>query len=123
MFKRNSPPPASGSFKPYLFAETHFERSGEAIFILAACEQLRRIPVNGCLGLSQRQKVDKACALAVRHYAENSGGLRTWGDIDYYLFFYAPNRSVLIRPNGDIDDSVVGLNPPKAELAGFHDGQ
>lgn len=114
--KRGIPSPA---FKPYLFAETHFERKREPIFVLAVSEPLRRLPINGCHGLSQREKVDKAKAIAANHYKQCSGELKVWGTIAHYLFFYAPNRSVCIRPNGQVDETVVGMNPPKAELAGF----
>lgn len=106
-------------FKPHLFAETHFERQREPIIALAVAEQNRRLPVNGCEGLSQREKVEKACKLAAQHFARCGGSLSIWGEIDYYLFFYAPNRSVLIRPDGRVDESVVGMAPPKAELIGF----
>jgi len=110
---------SSPAFKPYLFAETHFERKAQPIFVLAAAEPLRRLPINGCGGLTQREKVERARKFAETHYEGCGGELMVWGDIAHYLFFYAPNRSVLIHPDGQVDESVVGMNPPKAELAGF----
>lgn len=119
MLTRSGRRNVSSHFKPYLFAETHFVRKGQPIFMLAVAEQQRRIPVNATSGLSQREKVEKARVLAMRHFAECDGEIKIWGAVAYYLFFYAPNRSVLIRPNGEVDEAVVGLTPPKAELEGF----
>lgn len=114
--KRGIPSP---TFKPYLFAETYFERKAQPIFVLATAEPLRRLPINGCSELSQRGKVERARKVAAAHYEQCNGTLMVWGDVAHYLFFYAPNRSVLIRPDGQVDESVVGMSPPRAELAGF----
>jgi len=91
------------SFKPYLWADTDFKRKNQPIFVLAALESRRYLGFpKWILRLTPEQQLVQAQELVQEHMRETEGELSIWGTIKRYWFFYAPNRSYWLAPDGEI---------------------
>jgi len=104
------------AFKPYLWVNTHFKRSSQPIFALAAMEGRRylsfpegfwRLPIAEQLGEAQRK--------VHAHMADTEGTLPMWGDIHEYWFFYEPEKAYVLSTRGDVLGKREGAVPNRAE--------
>lgn len=91
------------SFKPYLWVDTDFKRENQPIFALAFLENRRYLGFpKWHLRLTPEQQLEQAQELVQEHMQETEGELLIWGTIKRYWFFYAPNRSYWLAPDGEI---------------------
>jgi hypothetical protein len=73
------------AFKPFIWVDTHFKRTSQPIFALAACESHRRLQFpKGFWRLPLEEQLSQAQALARQHMAETEGTLVMWGKIRAY---------------------------------------
>ena len=91
------------SFKPFLWVDTDFKRENQRVFVLAALESRRYLGFpRWLLRLTPEQQLVQAQELVQEHMRETEGELLIWGTIKRYWFFYAPNRSYWLAPDGEI---------------------
>ncbi|PPK50052.1 hypothetical protein [Marinobacter persicus] len=91
------------AFKPYIWVDTHFKRTTQPLFALAACESFRYVSFpKGFWQLSLEQQLAKAQTLVREHMAETDGTLKMWGDIQEYWFFYEPRKAYRLAPDGAV---------------------
>lgn len=105
------------AFKPYLFVDTGFRRTGQPIFVLAMCEGMRRI---GFTEQFWRKPLAEQVALAQQraseHMQKTSGQLGVWGSIRQYWFYYTPDNRVEISTRGEVLNDVMSSPPARATL-------
>ena len=103
------------AFKPYIWVDTHFKRTTQPIFALAACESFRHLGFSkGFWRLPLDGQLSKAQALARQHMAETEGDLSIWGKIQNYWFFYESCKAYILSPEGDVTGHQNG---PKSNQA------
>jgi hypothetical protein len=91
------------AFKPYLWVDTDFKRKDQRVFVLAFLESRRYLGLpRWILRLTPEQQLVQAQELVQEHMRETEGELLIWGTIKRYWFFYAPNRSYWLAPDGEI---------------------
>ena len=109
------------AFKPYIWVDTHFKRTSQPIFALAACEFFRHLGFpKGFWRLPPEEQLRKAQALARQHMAETEGDLSIWGKIQNYWFFYESRKAYILSPEGDVSSHQNG---PKSNQAASSHGQ
>lgn len=92
-------------FKSYLYIETNFRRSTQPIFMLAALNSQRYIPIDDIQELILNEQIEHVQALLKSHYAKQSI-LPLWGEIDSYVYFYDEQTIIIFSPAGRIIDTV-----------------
>jgi len=103
------------AFKPYIWVDTHFKRTTQPIFALAACESFRHLGFpKGFWRLPPEEQLRKAQALARQHMAETEGTLSIWGKIHEYWFFYEPREAYILSPEGEVAGKQAGPKPNQA---------
>jgi len=91
------------AFKPYLWVDTDFKRKDQRVFVLAFLESRRYLGFpRWILRLTPEQQLVQAQELVQEHMRETEGELLIWGTIKRYWFFYAPNRSYWLAPDGEV---------------------
>ena len=109
------------AFQPYLFADTGFKRSdrpGTPIFVLAILESRRNLRLSRKSRLAPREEVIAEAVDKVRsHYRETGGELYVWGTINRYLLFLAPEESLVIDTDGDIEGEGPQHVPSRSAIA------
>lgn len=112
---------ASDRFIPHIFVETHFRRTTQPIFALAACEPQRYItPDDETLQLwffgDQTKRLDLISEQVRNHYTEHQGQLGIWGPISHYILTYAADKALTIHPDGRIGAEAQMPSPARAAL-------
>ena len=103
------------AFKPYLWVDTDFKRKSQPIFALAFLESRRYLGFpRWILRLTPEQQLVQAQELVQDHMRETEGELLIWGSIKRYWFFYAPNRSYWLAPDGEVIAKNEGLVTSRA---------
>jgi hypothetical protein len=93
-------------FKSYIYIETNFKRSSQPIFMLAALNSQRYIPIDDELQkLPLNEQIEHVQRLLKAHYAQQTA-LQIWGEIDKYVYFYDENTIVIFSPSGRVIDTV-----------------
>ncbi|KXS55523.1 MAG: hypothetical protein AWU57_85 [Marinobacter sp. T13-3] len=91
------------AFKPYIWVDTHFKRTSQPIFALAAMESRRHLGFrDGFWRLPLEQQLAEAQALVREHMAETGGKLDMWGTIQEYWFFYESRKAYRLAPDGEV---------------------
>lgn len=91
------------AFKPFLWVDTDFKRENQSVFVLASLESRRYLAFpQWFLRLTPEQQLVQAQSLAREHMQETRGELLVWGTIKRYWYFYAPNRSYWLAPDGEV---------------------
>ncbi|GHB07945.1 hypothetical protein [Modicisalibacter luteus] len=106
------------AFKPYLFIDTGFRRSdrpGTAIFVLAACEGMRRLTFPEDFWRKPLAEQVQLAQARVREFmAETGGDVKVWGTAQRFLFFYAQDAAIEIAPSGKVLGDWQGGVPNQA---------
>ena len=97
---------------PYIFAETHFRRKNEPIFILAFMEIRRRIVLKKKTMLDRPldEILEEVSEMIRRHYLQNEGRLTVWGKIHAYSYHHIDGSVYLFATDGTLQEVL-----PKAE--------
>lgn len=105
------------AFKPYLFVDTDFVRRNQPVHALAFCEGQRYVHFDtGFWRKPLTEQVELARQRVREHMAETRGDLDIWGQIQRYHFFYAPEQSVEIAPDGQVRADRDDIRPSRATL-------
>ena len=105
------------AFKPYLWVDTHFRRSTQPLFALAACESQRYLPLDW--RLPQRPEAEQLStvrALIEKHWQATEGDLGIWGQIQAYWYYYAKEQYWLFSPQGEWLEEATGPVPSQARV-------
>lgn len=105
------------AFKPYLWVDTHFRRTTQPLFALAACESQRYLPLDW--RLPQRPEAEQLAtvrALIDKHWQATKGDLGIWGQIQVYWYYYAEEQYWLLSPKGEWLDEDTGPVPSQARV-------
>lgn len=91
------------AFQPFIWVDTHFRRTGQPIFALAACEPQRYLRLDWQLpGEPWGRQLDQVRQCMAEHWADTGGTLGIWGTIQEYWYFYEKRRALRLSPAGDI---------------------
>lgn len=108
-------------FKPYLFVDTGFKRTTQAIYALAALEHQRQVRVPDIqLDTPIAEQIELAGRHVREHYAESGGDLGIWGTIQRYLFFYSPEQAVALSLHGTLVGEWQGPQPSRAVVSALN---
>lgn len=89
-------------FKPWIFVDTQFKRSGEPIFVLAWTEHMRRLRLPVKARLLSRNELTRFAGERVReHHRENQGRLLVWGVISEYKLVVSETEQVVMDREGN----------------------
>lgn len=96
----------------YIFVDTHFKRTSEPIFALAFCESSRHLNIDKTrLTFKDLDKILEYISCTVKkHYTENNGILKVWGEIKRYIFHFG-NKTYIF----DTDGTFLSENPENPE--------
>ncbi|MDO8863685.1 hypothetical protein Q6D67_18485 [Haliea sp. E1-2-M8] len=90
-------------FKPWIFVDTQFKRSGEPIFLLAWTEYMRRLPLPEKACLLSRDELTRFAAKRIReHYRKTEGHLLLWGAISEYKLVVSDAEQVAMDREGNV---------------------
>lgn len=90
-------------FKPWIFVDTQFKRSGEPIFLLAWMESTRRLRLPVKARLLSRDELTKVAAGRIReHYRKTEGQLPIWGDIIEYKLVVSDAEQIVMGKDGKV---------------------
>ena len=90
-------------FRPWIFMQTHFKRSGQPIFYLACCEGRRRLYLTKKLKkLSREGKIKYVRQVIKKHQAETNGLLDLWGTVAEYVCHFEKSQTTTFLPDGTI---------------------
>lgn len=93
------------AFKPYIFIKTDFKLREERVFMLAAIyNRLYLTFPNGFWRKSHTQKLLEAQEKARNFMAETRGKIAIWGNAQYFYYYYAKDKALVL----DVDGSIVG---------------
>ncbi len=116
---------SESEFQPSIFAETHFKRRGEPIWVLGLLENRRRITVNKkILSLPLEEQLIRVGFLIKRHNKQWQGKLILWGNIHCYKYFYGRDtndsnyrlKTLYFSRQGRLIDTNSSENVPSGAL-------
>lgn len=106
------------AFKPYLWVDTQFVRTGEPVVVLAAMEGHRHLMLRDDLWRYPFAIQLEEAQEAVRsHWHDTFGELPVWGVINAYLFFYAEEKAYVLAPTGEVVARYDGDQPNQASVS------
>jgi hypothetical protein len=111
----------AAAFKPYIWIDTGFKRSSEAVWLLALLESrrylhLERDQLTQYLSSNFEDRLVLVQDLVRQHAKDCGGELPVWGVIQHYHFYYAENQAIKLLANGDFAGEYVGKVPNQAVL-------
>lgn len=91
------------AYKPFIFIDTHFKRTTQPIFALAATEHWRYIFFDDDFTHTPAvEQVVKAVRKVRAHHRETRGDIGHWGYAKSYFFIYEKDKAIQILPSGQI---------------------
>lgn len=105
------------TYKPWLFVDTNFKRTSQPVFVLAALEKLRQLPLTIVAEENDATIVKKAQQKVVHHFGENGGTLQIWGDICRYTLYLSAGEQIAISPQGLILKQINGFRFSHASMS------
>jgi len=105
---------------PYIFAETHFRRKNEPIFVLAFMEIRRRIMLEKKTMLDRPldEILEEVSEIIRRHYLQNEGRLAVWGKIHAYSYHHIDGSAYRFASDGTLKEVLPkAAEEPKATLS------
>lgn len=111
----------AAAFKPYVWIDTGFKRTSEAVWLLALLESrrylhLERDQLKQYLSRNFEERLALVQDLVRQHARNCRGKLDVWGVIQHYHFYYANNQAIKLLANGDYAGEYVGQVPNQAVL-------
>jgi len=104
-------------FVSYIFMETNFKRKSQPIFMLAALQSKRYLPINNTTqALPLNKQLDRITATIKAHHAQRTA-LPMWGNINQYVYFYDEQTIVVFSVSGEVIDTVTEYFTPQATLS------
>ncbi len=106
------------AFRPYIWVNTHFRRTTQPLFALAACEPQRYLGLDWQLPRQPMEKqLVKVRQCIAEHWADTQGDLGIWGTIQEYWYFWQPRRAVRLSPEGNVLGDWERAVPSRATVA------
>lgn len=103
-------------FKPYIFIETDFKRKNEPVFMLAALQHQRYLPIEEkTQSLSLNEQLDVIGEKIKVHYQQQTC-LKLWGEIQKYVFNYNESSALQFSTKGELLEAVEDYVYSKATL-------
>ncbi|MDD2906643.1 MAG: hypothetical protein WBK95_07840 [Sulfurimonas sp.] len=103
----------------YIFVNTRFRRSSEAIFVLAFMESKRRLSLlkyGEFYFQSIEEILSEVSKIVQQHFKENDGKLVVWGNIaNYQLFLFG--ECYIYEPSGEFRHNVKNIDNSRATIS------
>ena len=105
-------------YKAHVFIDTNFKRQSQTLISLACLHGQRFIQLPYEIRIKPLfEQVDYVQSLVKKHYKDNDGEIGIWGDIQKYVFFYAPDSKLALTPDGAILDEPEVVNISRATVS------
>ncbi|GAB6073612.1 hypothetical protein [Nautilia lithotrophica] len=99
----------------HLFVNTNFKRISQPIFVLAFMEGLRNISIDRTSFENKEEELAYIRNYVKKHYKENNGKLKLWGNIQNYIYKSDRfNKYLVIDKDGNVINQMDEFNPSKA---------
>lgn len=106
----------NNKFSPYIFIETDFKRKSEPVFMLAALQSQRYLPIEEkTQSLSLNEQLDVVSQQIKVHYQQQTS-LKLWGEIQKYVFNYNESSALQFSTKGELLEAVEDYVYSKATL-------
>lgn len=106
------------AYAPSMFVDTGFKRKNEPVFVLAAMESKRWISFERTFrDLPAIQQICIAGKRAKEHFEVHDGVLPLWGEIQRYVFFYAPEITLYLNTHGQVVENESEARIHRARLS------
>jgi len=101
----------------HLFVNTNFKRSSLPIFVLAFMQGLRNILIDRTNFKNKKEELAYIRNYVKKHYKENSGKLKLWGNIQNYIYKSDSfDKYLVIDKDGNVINQMDEFNLSIAKI-------